>query len=71
VVGSGAVHHATRDSRAGTAPSYCSKGYPCFRVLTGTVEFGIRGTVMDIIRYPRIIFSQVWITQWIFNMWVI
>jgi hypothetical protein len=34
VVGSGAVCHATRDSRAGTVPSYCSKGYPCFRVLT-------------------------------------
>jgi hypothetical protein len=27
-------YHATRDSRAGTAPSYYSKGYPCFRVLT-------------------------------------
>jgi hypothetical protein len=34
VVGSGAVHHATRDSHAGTAPSYYSKGYPCFRVST-------------------------------------
>jgi hypothetical protein len=34
VVGSGAVYHATRDSRAGTASSYCSKGYPCFRVPT-------------------------------------
>jgi hypothetical protein len=34
VVGSGAVHHATRDSRAGTVSSHCSKGYPCFRVLT-------------------------------------
>jgi hypothetical protein len=34
VVGSGAVHHATRDSRAGTVSSYCSKGYPCFRVPT-------------------------------------
>jgi hypothetical protein len=34
VVGSGAVCHATRDSRAGTAPSYCRKGYPCFRVPT-------------------------------------
>jgi hypothetical protein len=34
VVGSGAVHHATRDSHAGTASSYCSKGYPCFRVPT-------------------------------------
>jgi hypothetical protein len=34
VVGSGAVYHATRDSRAGTVPSYCSKGYPCFRVPT-------------------------------------
>jgi hypothetical protein len=34
VVGSGAVHHATTDSRAGTVSSYCSKGYPCFRVPT-------------------------------------
>jgi hypothetical protein len=34
VVGSGAVCHATRDSHAGTVPSYCSKGYPWFRVLT-------------------------------------
>jgi hypothetical protein len=34
VVGSGAVFHATRDSRASTVPSYCSKGYPCFRVPT-------------------------------------
>jgi hypothetical protein len=34
VVGSGAVHHATRDSRSGTVSPYCSKGYPCFRVLT-------------------------------------
>jgi hypothetical protein len=34
VVGSSAVHHATRDSRAGTVSSYCSKGYPCFKVPT-------------------------------------
>jgi hypothetical protein len=34
VVGSGAVHRVTRDSRAGTVSSYCSKGYPCFRVPT-------------------------------------
>jgi hypothetical protein len=34
VVGSGTVHHATRDSRVGTTSSYCSKGYPCFRVPT-------------------------------------
>jgi hypothetical protein len=34
VVGSGAVYHATRDSRVGIASSYCSKGYPCFRVPT-------------------------------------
>jgi hypothetical protein len=32
--GSGAIHHVTRDSHAGTASSYCSKGYPCFRVPT-------------------------------------
>jgi hypothetical protein len=32
--GSGAVCHVTRDSRVGTAPSYCSKGYPYFRVST-------------------------------------
>jgi hypothetical protein len=36
VVGSGVVCHATRDSRVDTAPSYCSKGYPCFRVPTET-----------------------------------
>jgi hypothetical protein len=34
VVGSGAIYHATKGSRMGTVPSYCSKGYPCFRVLT-------------------------------------
>jgi hypothetical protein len=34
VVGSGVVYHATRDSRVGTVPSHCSKGYPCFRVPT-------------------------------------
>jgi hypothetical protein len=34
VVGSGAVHHATRDSRVGTASSYSSKGYLYFRVPT-------------------------------------
>jgi hypothetical protein len=34
VEGSCAVHHATRDSRVGTASSCCSKGYPCFRVPT-------------------------------------
>jgi hypothetical protein len=34
VVGSGAVYHASRDRRAGTTPSYCSKGYPCSRVPT-------------------------------------
>jgi hypothetical protein len=34
VVGSSVVYHATRDSRVGTASSYCSKGYPSFRVPT-------------------------------------
>jgi hypothetical protein len=34
VVGLGAVLHTARDSRAGTVSLYCSKGYPCFRVLT-------------------------------------
>jgi hypothetical protein len=34
VVGSGAVYHATRDSRASIVSSYCSKGYPYFRVPT-------------------------------------
>jgi hypothetical protein len=39
VVGSGTVYRATRDSHAGTVPSYCSKGYPCFRVPTiGNIE---------------------------------
>jgi hypothetical protein len=28
------LYHATRDSRVGTASSYCSKGYPSFRVPT-------------------------------------
>jgi hypothetical protein len=32
--GSGAVYHATRDSRMGTVPSHYSKGYPCFKVPT-------------------------------------
>jgi hypothetical protein len=26
------LYHVTRDSRVGTASSYCSRGYPCFRV---------------------------------------
>jgi hypothetical protein len=34
VVGSGAVHHATRDTRVGTASSCCNKEYPFFRVPT-------------------------------------
>jgi hypothetical protein len=34
VVRSGAVYHATRDSRVGTVSSHCSKGYPYFRVPT-------------------------------------
>jgi hypothetical protein len=34
VVGSGVIYHATRDSRMGTVPSHCSKGYPYFRVPT-------------------------------------
>jgi hypothetical protein len=34
MVGSGVVYRASRDRRAGTAPSYCSKGYPCSRVPT-------------------------------------
>jgi hypothetical protein len=33
-MGSGTVYRATRDSRAGTVPSYCIKVYPCFRVPT-------------------------------------
>ncbi|ONM36156.1 Sterol 3-beta-glucosyltransferase [Zea mays] len=38
VVGSGAVHHATRDSCVGTTSPCCSKGYPCFRVPTTGIE---------------------------------
>jgi hypothetical protein len=34
MVGPGAVHHATRDSRVGTVSSCYNKGYPYFRVLT-------------------------------------
>jgi hypothetical protein len=34
VMGSGTIYRATRDSHAGTVPSYCSKGYPYFRVPT-------------------------------------
>jgi hypothetical protein len=34
MVGSGAVFHMTRDSRMDSTPSYCSKGYPCFRIPT-------------------------------------
>jgi hypothetical protein len=33
-VGSGVVCHVTRNSHVDTAPSYCSKGYPCLRVPT-------------------------------------
>ena len=33
-VGLGAVYRTSRDRRAGTAPSYFSKGYPCSRSLT-------------------------------------
>jgi hypothetical protein len=32
VVGSGVVYHGTRGSHVGIASSYCSKGYPYFRV---------------------------------------
>jgi hypothetical protein len=28
------LYHVTKDSRVGTASSYSSKGYPCFRILT-------------------------------------
>jgi hypothetical protein len=31
------LYHTTRDSRVGTASSYCSKGYPSFRVPTITI----------------------------------
>jgi hypothetical protein len=31
------LYHATQDSHVGTASSYCSKGYPSFRVLTITL----------------------------------
>jgi hypothetical protein len=47
VVGSGAVYHATRDSRMGTVPSHCSKGYPCFRVPTHCIV----GVVINLISY--------------------
>ena len=55
MVGSGVVYHATRGSRMGTAPSHCSKGYPCFRVptvapgptcrLVSSTEVGLEATV--------------------------
>ena len=32
------LYHATKDSCVGTASSYGSKGYPCFRVLTVAPE---------------------------------
>jgi hypothetical protein len=38
-------HHATRDSRTGTAPSYYSKGYPCSRV--PTVFNGTSDSIFD------------------------
>jgi hypothetical protein len=34
VVGSGVVRHTTKDSHMDAAPSYCSNGYPCSKVLT-------------------------------------
>jgi hypothetical protein len=34
VVGTGVVYRAARDRRTGTMSSYCSKGYPWFRVPT-------------------------------------
>jgi hypothetical protein len=34
VVGTSVVHHVAKERRTGTASSYCSKGYPCFRVPT-------------------------------------
>jgi hypothetical protein len=30
-------YHVTKDSRVGTASLYSSKGYPTFRVLTGSL----------------------------------
>jgi hypothetical protein len=47
LVGSGTVYRATRDSRVGTVPSYCSKGYPCFRVPTVILE----GSVLEVFLY--------------------
>jgi hypothetical protein len=38
VVGSGTVRHATKDSRMDSALSYCSNGYPYFRVLTVSIH---------------------------------
>jgi hypothetical protein len=38
VVGLGAVHHVTRDSRVGNVSSHYSKGYHCSRVLTTTKQ---------------------------------
>jgi hypothetical protein len=38
-VRSGAAHYATRDSRVGTVSSYCSKGYPYFRVPTDIIIY--------------------------------
>jgi uncharacterized CHY-type Zn-finger protein len=43
MVRSGVVHHATRDSRVGIACSCCSKGYPCFRVPTNTLQIYASG----------------------------
>jgi hypothetical protein len=37
------LYHATKDRRVGTATSYSSKGYPCFRVLTVAPRAHLRG----------------------------
>jgi hypothetical protein len=49
VVRSGAVHRSARERRTGTASSYYSRGYPCFRL--STVSIGKFFMGMDI-SYP-------------------
>jgi hypothetical protein len=57
VVGSDAVHRVARDCRTGTMPSYCSKGYPWFRVPTTThINFYVVNYIDGV--YPKSTFNK-------------
>jgi hypothetical protein len=52
MVGTSDVHCVAKERRTGTASSYCSKGYPCFRVLTAWYKENSNGARTP--RHPRV-----------------